>query len=76
MVMAMISGLTRYTNSGENGDAVRGDHAYPHIAMRSRRLFPAVRTRDEIASDGGGSAFWSSVVSYPDSIPRPTGSYS
>ena len=76
MVMAMISGLARYKNSGENGEAVRGDHACPRIAMRSLRLSPAVRMRDEIAADGGGSAFWSAVVSYPNFIPRLTGSYS
>jgi hypothetical protein len=76
MVMAMISGPMRYANSGESGEAVKGDRAYPRIAMRSARLSPAGRVRDEIAADGGGSAFWSSRAPYPDSIPRLTGSYS
>jgi hypothetical protein len=76
MVMAMTPSPARHMNSGESGEAVGDDDAYPRIAMRSAHLSPAGRVRDEIAVDGGGWVFWSSDPAYPDSVPFLTGSYS
>ena len=68
MVMTMISALVQRRNYGENGDGDKHALAYPRIAIRSIRLSPTVRNRDEKRPNGGDSALWTQSGFYPDSI--------
>ena len=75
MVMAMMPELVRHMNSGENGEAVMADAAYPRITIMPSRLSPAGRSRDEIAACGSDSVSRVCGSAYPDSIPSLAGGY-